>query len=68
MATEQCFGAVATTTAHRFEVGDGSASPHDCEVLAAVFDRVEKVSEVAGRIGRAHVGHEIRLSELAPNC
>lgn len=47
----------------RFEVGDRLPPSHDCEVLAPMFDSIQEVGEVAGRLGRADVRHKIRLSD-----
>ena len=56
------FGASAVM--HRFELRDGLASSHDGEPLAPMLDGVEKVSEVSSGVGRRHIGHAIRLSDM----
>src|SRR5690349_15621809 len=63
MAPQDALHRASRPTANRLELGDGPASPDDREPFPPVLDGVEKVGEVAGSVGRAHLGHEIRLSD-----
>ncbi len=48
---------------HWFEVSDRFAASHDCEVLAAMLDGVEKISKVPSSVRGGYVRHLIRLSD-----
>jgi hypothetical protein len=63
MPSEQRLGVGAAPATGWFEVRDRLAPTHDREMLAVVLDRVEEICEVAGGVGRGHIGHEIRLSD-----
>ena len=64
MPPEQRLRIGAQPRSGRLEAGNRLSPPHDGEVLASVLDRVEDVGEVSGCFGRAHLGHEIRLSDM----
>lgn len=57
------FGAPARV--HGIELSNHLPPAHDREVLASMLDCVEDVGEVSGRVGRAYLGHAIRLSDSA---
>src|SRR2546429_9483439 len=63
MAAEPLFDLGPSTSGHRLQVGHGLAPAHDGEVLPSVLDGIQQVSEVAGRIRCADIGHRIRLSD-----
>ncbi len=63
MAPQDGLDVCASTAAHGFEVRHRTASSHDGESLASMFDRIEQIGEVACRIGRGYLGHTIRLSD-----
>lgn len=65
MASEQGLRIGPQAGLGRLEVRDRTATPDDGEVLAAVLDRVEDVSEVPGGFSRTHFRHNIRLSDVA---
>src|SRR5690606_2650007 len=67
VAAKGGFDVRSPTSARRLELSDGPAAAHDREVLAAVLHRIEEIGEVAGRLGGAHVRHEIR-SDWRPWC
>ena len=64
MASKHGLNVSARSRADRVDSGDDFAPPYDREPLAAVLYGVEDVGEVPGRIGRADLGHEIRLSDI----
>lgn len=47
-------------------MGDNLSTTDDGETFTSVFNRVEEVGEVPCCVGRAHLGHPIRLSESSP--
>jgi len=63
MALQERFHVSTSTAAHRLELSDGLSAADDREMLAAVFDSVEKVGEVAGSVGSGDLRHEIMLSD-----
>jgi integrase/recombinase XerD len=48
----------------RIQLGHDFASAHDREVLAPVLDGIEDVGEVPCCVGRTHLRHRIRLSDI----
>jgi len=47
VASQERFHVSTSTAAHRLELSDGLSATDDREMLAAVFDSIEKVGEVA---------------------
>jgi hypothetical protein len=64
MRTECGFDVGASSVGDGLQARHGAPSAHDGVLLAPVLDGVEEVGEVAGGVGRGHLRHEIRLSDL----
>lgn len=63
MPSKQLFCPRTRSYPSRFELSNDLSAPNDGEALAAMLDRVEQVSEAAGRLGCGDLGHILRLSD-----
>src|SRR5687768_192365 len=63
MAPKNVLDRGSGTPSNRFQLSDGSASPHNRKTLPPMLDGVQEIGEVASSVSGAHLGHEIRLSD-----
>ena len=57
VSAQQRLDVSAKTVGYRFELGNGFPAAHDGEVLAAMLDGVEEISEVPSGVGSRDIGH-----------
>jgi hypothetical protein len=65
MSTEHRLHVVSSATDNGLDLSNRPPPPDDGDALAAVFHCIKKIREVASSVCCTHLGHGIRLSDLA---
>jgi hypothetical protein len=63
MSTKQRFHVATSAARHRFNLSNCPSPANDGDSLATVFNRIQKVCEIASGFSGTDFGHLIRLSD-----